>query len=162
MAKLKKELVVSNESLQTALDANTTQGEALEKAESNREVLRSQLEASEKERDRLCVELKNTKETLAEATAAHDQEVSTRVQLQAEVNDLKDYVLSVHSGAFRQAVRQVVLLYGVPKNNDMDENKEVFNGRLVPIKDLPLLSARETTATAVLDDDLVDDDEKTP
>jgi len=100
VAKLKKELAVSNESLQTALDANTTQGKALQKAESDREVLRSQLETSEKERDRLSTELKNTKETLAEATAAHDQEVSTSVQLQVEVNDLKDYVLSVHSGAF--------------------------------------------------------------
>jgi len=162
VAKLKKELAASNESLQTALDVNTTQGEALQKAESDREVLRSQLEASKKERDRLSAELKSTKETLAEATAAHDQEVSTRVQLQAEVNDLKDYVLSVHSGAFRQAVRQAVLLYGVPENNDMDENKEVFNGRLVPIKDLPPLSGRETTDTALLDDDSDDNDEKMP
>ena len=115
-------------------------------------MLRSQLEASEKERDRLSTELKNTKETLAKATAAHDQEMSTRVQLQAEVNDLKDYVLSVHFGAFRQFVRQAVLLYEVPENNNMDENKEVFNGHPVPIKDLPPLSTRETTTTAVLDD----------
>ena len=63
--------------------------------------------------------------------------MSKKAQLEIELNDLKDYMLDLHKEAFTQAVRQAVFLYGVPEQNDMDPDKDVFNGCLVPIKDIP-------------------------
>jgi len=45
-----------------------------------------------------------------------------------ELNDMKDYVLIVHYQSFHQEVCQGVLLYGVLEENEMDENKDVYNG----------------------------------
>lgn len=56
-------------------------------------------------------------------------------------------MLIVHSQSFQQVIRQVVLLYGVPEQNEMDEDedKDVFNGRLVPIDEILAENAPETT-----------------
>ena len=53
-------------------------------------------------------------------------------------------MLDLHKGAFSQAVCQAVFLYGVPEQNDMDPDKDVFNGCLVPIKDIPTVAEDPT------------------
>jgi len=45
-------------------------------------------------------------------------------------------------------------LYGVPGQNEMDEDKNVFNGRLVLIKEIPTSTALK--ATAVIEKDSFD------
>ena len=74
----------------------------------------------------------------------HDEVVSEKAQLEIELNDLKDYVLNLHKEAFSQAIIQVVFLYGLLEQNNMDSDKDVFNGCLVPIKDIPT-AARDPT-----------------
>jgi len=40
-------------------------------------------------------------------------------------------------------VRQAVLLYGVSEENEMDENKDVYNGQLMPIEEIFVPDAHE-------------------
>lgn len=42
----------------------------------------------------------------------------------------------------------------------MDENKELYNGELVPIEEIPASAAHE--ATTILDEGSTEDEEKTP
>jgi len=133
VAKLKKELVTWSDSLKVALDANSVQGEAFRKAESQREAFKATFEASKKEKKHLSTQLKGIEDNLAEAASVHNEAMSEKVQLELEVNELKDYVLTVHFESFWQAVCQAILLYGVPEENEMDENKDVYNGQLMPI-----------------------------
>jgi len=50
----------------------------------------------------------------------------------------KDCVLNVAEEGFNQAVWQAVLLYGVPADsNKFDVGKEVYEGQLIPIEDMP-------------------------
>ena len=70
MAKLKKELAGSGDFLKAALDANSVQGEVLRKVESECEAFKAKFEASEKEKEKLVVELKRAEDNLAEASSA--------------------------------------------------------------------------------------------
>jgi len=72
--------------------------------------------------------------------------VSEKTRLELELNDLKDYMLKVHSQFFKQAICQAVLLYGIPEQNEMDENKDVYNRRLVSIEEI----LAPTTPEAIL------------
>lgn len=113
-----------------------------------------------KERKRLSKGLKSTEDNLAKATSAHDEAMSETIQMELELNKLKDYVLTVHSQSFRQVVHQAVLLYGVPEHNEMVKNKDVYNGQLVPIEEIPTPATHETTT--ILDEGSAKDEERTP
>jgi len=101
--------------------------------------LSAKFEALEREKNKLFGDLKSAEENLVEATTAHDQVVSEKVQM--KLNDMKDYVLTVHSQSFQQVVRQAVLLYGAQEENEIGENKDVYNGQLVSIEEIPTPSA---------------------
>lgn len=103
MARLTKELASSSDSLKVALDANFVQGKALRKAKAERETLRVKLEASERKVRELTAELKKSEDNFVEGTSAHDKVISEKTWLEMELNDLKDYVLKVHSQSFKQA-----------------------------------------------------------
>jgi len=92
-----------------------------------------------RKKERLTVELKRAEGNLAEAAFTHDGTVSEMVQLELEVNELKDYVLIVHSESFWQVVPQAVLLYSVPEDNEMDENKDSITTSWCLSKISPLL-----------------------
>jgi len=47
-------------------------------------------------------------------------------------------VLNVHTKSFQQVVPQAVLLYGILEKNEMDPDKDVLDGCLVPIEEIPL------------------------
>jgi len=102
--------------------------------------------------------LKSAKENLVEATAAHDEAISEKVQMEMELHDMKDYVLTVHSQSFQQAVCQVVFLYGVLDENEIDENNDIYNGQLVPIEEIPASNVNETTT--VIEEGSPQDDKK--
>ena len=109
-----------------------------------------QLGASEKRVRELSSDLKKVEDNFAEAILAHDEVASEKVRLDLELADLKNCVLNVHSQTFKQAIRQAVLFYGIPKDNELDENKDIYNGQLMPIEDIPSRVAPEYTV--VLDD----------
>jgi len=109
-----------------------------------------QLGASERRVRELSSNLKKAKENFAEDISAHDEVASKKAHLDLELADLKNCVLNVHSQTFKQAIRQVVLLYDTPEDNELDENMDVYNGQLMPIEDIPSRVTPEDTA--VLDD----------
>jgi len=127
VARLTQELSSSSDSLKVALDANTIQGEALRKAEAEQEALRVQLGASERRVRDLASDLKKAEDNFAEAISAHNEVVSEKARLDLDLAGLKDCVLKVHSQTFKQAIRQAVLLYGILEDNELDENKDVYN-----------------------------------
>ena len=68
---------------------------------------------------------------------------------------MKDYVIDLHKEAFGQVVRQ-----GVPEQNNMDPNKDIFNGCLVPIKDIPTAAEDPTPKETVGEDDGEEEEEE--
>jgi len=109
---------------------------------------------------RLSTDVRELEQSLSEATLAHDETVSEKAQLEIELNDLKDYVLDLHKEAFNQAVRQAVFLYGVLEQNNMDPDKDVFNGCLVPIKDIPTTAEDPTPKETDRQDDGGEEEEE--
>jgi len=107
----------------------------------------------------LVVNLKKSKENFVEATLSHDEVVLERFRLEAKVNDLKDYTLKTHSQSFIPAIRQAILLYGILEENELDENKVVYNGQLLWIDDIPFGVAHEDTTVL---DDTSSGEERTP
>jgi len=81
--------------------------------------------------------------------------VSEEAQMGIELNELKDYILDLHKESFEQVVRQAVFLYDVLEQNDMDPDKDVFNGRLMSIKEIPT-APDESAAADKGDNDLVE------
>jgi len=150
LAKIKEELSASTRSLKEARDANVALGEALRAVELNfkkvdqeRDALRAYYKGVKKTNEKLSGNIRELEQSLFEATLAHDEVVSEKALMGIELNKLKDYVIDLHKETFGQAVRQAVFLYDVPKQNNMDPNKDVFNGRLVPIKEV--LAAEDPT-----------------
>ena len=147
LAKIKEELSTSNQSLKESRKANTALGEALriaelnlKKVEQERDALRAYSEGVKKSNERLLTDVRELEQSLSEAILAHDEAVSEKEQLEIELNDLKDYVLDLHMETFGQVVRQAVFLYSIPEQNNLDPDKDVFNGCLVPIKDIPTVA----------------------
>jgi len=147
-AKIKEELSISNNSLKEARDANVALGEALRTAEFNlkkveqeRDALRVYSKGMKKANEKLSADVHELEQSLSEATLTHDDAVSDKAQVEIELNELKDYIIDLHKESFSQAVRQAVFIYGVPEQNEMDPDKDIhkdiFNGRLVPIKEIP-------------------------
>ena len=118
--------------------------------------LTSELSASKSNSSKLearCGELERKEEELTAKLSRQHEELHGVIQdrdntllmkdgniarLEQEVVVLKDYVLNVAEEGFNQAVRQAVLLYGVPAdNNKFDVGKEVYEGQLIPIEDMP-------------------------
>jgi len=158
LAKIQEELSISTASLKESRDANAALGEALRVAELNlkkveqeRDALRAYSEGVKKNNEKLLVDVRELEQSLSEATLAHDEAMSKKAQAEIELNELKDYVLDLHKESFGQAVRQAVFLYGVPEKNDMDPDKDVFNGCLVPIGEIP--TTADNVAPAVENDD---------
>jgi len=144
LVKIKKELSASTASLKEARDANVTLGDALRTAELNlkkveqeRDALRTFSEGLKKQNDKLLTDVRELEQSLSESTLAHEEILAEKAQLGIEMNELKDYILDLHKESFDQAVRQTVFLYAVPEQNEVDPEKDVFNGRLVPIKEIP-------------------------
>lgn len=52
------------------------------------------------------------------------------------------------------------LIYGVSEKNEIDENKNIYNGQLVPIEEIPPIAAKETTT--VIEEDIPYDEEQMP
>jgi len=148
--KLKKELATSANSLKVVLDANSVQADKLKKVESERNSLRMKCEELTKEKEKLFSDLTGFEQNLGEATLAHDKAVSEKVQMELELIELKDYVLTVHSEGFNQAVRQAILLYGVPVENELDSGKDVYSGRLVSIDDISSVAIEAPPTTTIL------------
>jgi len=147
LVKIKEELSVSMASLKESRAANAVLGEVLRVAELNlkkveqeRDALRAYSEGVKKNNEKLLVDVRELEQSLFEATLAHDEAVSEKAQMEIELNELKDYVLDLHKESFGQAVRQVIFLYGVLEQNDMDSDKDVFNGRPVPISEIPTVA----------------------
>ena len=113
-----------------------------------------------KSNERLSTDVRELEQSHSEATLAHDKALSEKAQLEIELNELKDYVIDLHKEAFGQAVRQVVFLYGVPEQNDMDSDKDVFNGCLVPIKDIPIIVEDPTRKETRRQDDGEEEEEE--
>jgi len=151
LARMKEELSASSQSLKESREANSALGEALrtvemnlKKVEQERDALRAYSEGVKKSNERLSTDARELEQSLSKATLTHDEAVSEKAQLEIELNDLKDYVLDLHKEAFSQAFRQAVFLYRVPEQNNMDPDKDVFNGCLVPIKDIPTVAEDPT------------------
>ena len=109
----------------------------LKKVEQERDAQQVYFEGVKKTNEKLSVNLRKLEQSLSEATLAHDEAMSEKAQMRIEINELKDYVLDLHKESFGQAVYQAVFLYGVLEKNDMDPDKDIFNGRLMPIKEIP-------------------------
>jgi len=144
LTKIKKEFSVSNSSLKEASDANVALGEALratelnlKKAKQERDARRVYSEGIKKTNEKLSADVRELEQSLSEATLAHYDAVSEKAQVEIELNELKDYIIDLHKESFSQVVRQEVFIYGVPEQNEMDPDKDIFNGRLVPIKEIP-------------------------
>jgi len=167
LARMKEELLASSQSLKESREANSALGEALRTAEVNlkkveqeRDALRAYSEGVKKSNERLSTDVRELEQFLSEATLAHNEAVSEKAQLEIELNDLKDYVLDLHKEAFSQVVCQAVFLYGVPEQNDMDPDKDVFNGFLVPIKGIPTAAEDPTPKETNRQDDGGEEEEK--
>jgi len=90
-----------------------------------------------KTNEKLLEDVRELEQSLSEATLAHDEAVSEKAQMGIELYDLKDYVIDLYKESFGQAVRQVIFLYDVPEQNELDPDKDVFYGRLISIKEIP-------------------------
>jgi len=122
--------------------------------------LTSELSASKSDISKLemrCGELERKEEELTAKLSRQHEELhgviqnrydallvkdETIAKLEHEIATLKDCVLNVAEEGFNQAVRQAVLqavlLYGVSVDgNQFDVEKEVFQGQLIPIEDMP-------------------------
>jgi len=157
LAKVKEELSATT-TLKEARDVNAALGESLKtaelrlrKVEHERDALRAYSEGVKKTNEKLLEDVRELEQSLSEATLAHDEAVSEKAQVGIELNDLKDYVIDLHKEAFGQAVRQTIFLYGILEQNDLDPDKDVFDGRLIPIKDIPT-SAQNLTPAADKDE----------
>jgi len=151
LAKIKEELSATTTSLKEARDVNAASGESLKtaklrlrKAEQERDALWAYSEGVKKTNEKLLEDVRELEQPLSEATLVHDKAVSEKARVGIELNDLKDYVIDLHKEAFGQAVRQAIFLYGIPEQNDLDPDKDVFDGRLIPIKDIPTIAEDST------------------
>jgi len=154
LAKIKEELSATTTSLKEARDINAALGESLKttelklkKTEQERDGLRAYSKGVKKTNEKLLEDIQELEQSLSEATLAHDEAVSEKAQVGIKLNDLKDNVIDLHKEAFGQAVRQAIFLYGVPEQNELDPDKDVFDGRLIPIKDIPTAAEDPTPAT---------------
>ena len=146
---LKSKLAESRGSLKKVLEAKFALQDQVTK-------LTSELSASKSDISKLetrCGELERKKEELTAKLSRQHEELHGVIQdrddtllmkdehiarLEQEVVALKDCVLNVAEEGFNQAVRQAVLLYGVPADsNKFDVGKEVYEGQLIPIEDMP-------------------------
>jgi len=154
LAKIKEEMSATTTSLKEARDINAALGESLKttelklkKTEQERDGLRAYSKGVKKTNEKLLEDIQELEQSLSEATLAHDEAVSEKAQVGIKLNDLKDNVIDLHKEAFGQAVRQAIFLYGVPEQNELDPDKDVFDGRLIPIKDIPTAAEDPTPAT---------------
>jgi len=83
--------------------------------------------------------MKELEGRLIEMTLAQDDVVFAKADLEQKLANLKEYVLSMDAGGFNQVVHQAILLYGVSTNeNEFDLGKDIFQGQLVAIDNIPL------------------------
>lgn len=74
---------------------------SLKKVEQERDALKAYCEGLKKENEKLSGKIRDLEQSLSEATLAHDEAVSEKVQMEIELNKLKDCVPIVHTESFQ-------------------------------------------------------------
>jgi len=155
---LKRKLADSRGALKKSLEAKFTLTDQVAKlttklaaSDTDIEGLKARCGDLDRREEARLVEMSQREEKILKITQERDDTITERDEvimhgnnIEHELIDLKDYILSIHEEGFNQAICQEVLLYGVPvEDNRFDIGKDVFQSQIIPVDDMPAKGAKD-------------------